>query len=100
MGEYYNSKLDYLLKYISMKAYQDIIKENNKYVISLYEDNAYDINLNIKYLVRYGVSDIESVIVNKAEDIAKNHNIFIKEIEEYEKYLKRNEIISLFENTN
>lgn len=91
-------KLEYLLRYISMETYKSILNSNNKYIINLLIDNAYNINLNIKYLINYGVTDITSVILQKSDDLIKENNDFIKEIENYEKKLSRREVIALFEN--
>lgn len=93
-------KLEYLLRYISMETYKSILNSNNKYIINLLIDNAYNINLNIKYLINYGVTDITSVILQKSDDLIKENNDFIKEIENYEKKLSRREVIALFENAS
>lgn len=93
-------KIDYLLRYISYDSYKKLIRNDNKYLLGLLVDNAYDINLNIRYLMRYGLSDIEGVILNNIEMLSKEHNLFIKEIEELEKRLQKKEIIALFENAS
>lgn len=98
MEEVQNSNIDYLLRYISYHNYQKLIKNNNTYLLSLLEDNAYNINLNIKYLIKYGISDIEKAILNNIEALSKEHNSFINDITSLEEKLTKKEIIALFEN--
>ena len=91
-------KLNYLFKYISYASYEELIKSNNKYLLELLINNSRNVNLNCLYLIRYGVSDIEKVILNKTEDITKDHDEFIKDIKSLEKELNKKEIIALYEN--
>lgn len=90
--------LDYLLKYISMETYNDILNNTNEYMLNLLNDNKRDINLNIRYLINYGVSNIEKYIINNLEDLIVDHNEFINRISEYENNLSKEEIIMLLEN--
>lgn len=91
-------KLNYLFKYISYTSYEELIKSNNKYLLELLINNSRNVNLNCLYLIRYGVSDIEKVILTKTEDITKDHDEFIKDIKSLEKELNKKEIIALYEN--
>lgn len=91
-------KLNYLLKFISYDSYEELIKSNNKYLLELLINNSRNVNLNCLYLIRYGVSDIEKVILTKTEDITKEHDEFIKDICSLEKELNKKEIIALYEN--
>ena len=91
-------KLNYLLKFISYDSYEELIKSNNKYLLELLINNSRNVNLNCLYLIRYGVSDIEKVILTKTEDITKDHDEFIKDICSLEKELNKKEIIALYEN--
>lgn len=91
-------KLNYLFKYISYDSYEELIKSNNKYLLELLINNSRNVNLNCLYLIRYGVSDIEKVILTKTEDITKDHDEFIKDIKSLEKELNKKEIIALYEN--
>lgn len=90
--------LNYLFKYISYASFEELIKSNNKYLIELLINNSRNVNLNCLYLIRYGVSDIEKVILTKTEDITKEHDEFIKDIKSLEKELNKKEIIALYEN--
>ena len=91
-------RLNYLLKFISYASYEELIKSNNKYLLELLVNNSRNVNLNCLYLIRYGVSDIEKVILTKTEDITKEHDEFIKDICSLEKELNKKEIIALYEN--
>lgn len=91
-------RLNYLLKFISYDSYEELIKSNNKYLLELLVNNSRNVNLNCLYLIRYGVSDIEKVILTKTEDITKDHDEFIKDIKSLEKELNKKEIIALYEN--
>ena len=91
-------KLNYLFKFISYDSYEELIKSNNKYLLELLINNSRNVNLNCLYLIRYGVSDIEKVILTKTEDITKEHDEFIKDICSLEKELNKKEIIALYEN--
>ena len=91
-------RLNYLLKFISYDSYEELIKSNNKYLLELLVNNSRNVNLNCLYLIRYGVSDIEKVILTKTEDITKEHDEFIKDICSLEKELNKKEIIALYEN--
>ena len=91
-------RLNYLFKYISYASYEELIKSNNKYLLELLINNSRNVNLNCLYLIRYGVSDIEKVILTKTEDITKEHDEFIKDIKSLEKELNKKEIIALYEN--
>lgn len=90
--------MDYLLRYVSMETYNKIIKDNNEYILDLLKDNYVDVNLNIKYLISYGVSNIDKILPNIINDLILNHKDFEKKIEEYEKHLTKDEVIMLIEN--
>ena len=91
-------RLNYLLKFISYDSYEELIKSNNKYLLELLINNSRNVNLNCLYLIKYGVSNIEKVILTKTEDITKDHDEFIKDIKSLEKELNKKEIIALYEN--
>lgn len=90
--------MDYLLRYVSMDTYNKIIKDNNDYILDLLKDNYIDVNLNIKYLVNYGISNIDKVLPNIINDLILSHKDFENKIEEYEKHLTKEEVIMLIEN--
>ena len=90
--------IDYLLRYVSMDTYNKIINSNNDYVLGLLSDNYIDVNLNIKYLIKYGVSNIDKIVYNNINDFIVSHREFINVIKNYEKSLSKDEIIMLYEN--
>ena len=90
--------IDYLLRYVSMDTYNKIINSNNDYVLGLLSDNYIDVNLNIKYLIKYGVSNIDKIVYNNINDFIVSHSEFINVIKNYEKNLSKDEIIMLYEN--
>ena len=90
--------IDYLLRYVSMDTYNKIINSNNDYVLGLLSDNYIDVNLNIKYLIKYGVSNIDKIVYNNINDFIVSHSEFINVIKYYEKSLSKDEIIMLYEN--
>lgn len=91
-------KIDYLLRYVSNETFNKIKLKKSDYVLKLVQDNYVDTDLNIKYLIKYGVTNIDTVVFDRLEELTVNHNDFIKKIENYEKNLTKEEIIMLFEN--
>ena len=90
--------IDYLLRYVSMDTYNKIINSNNDYVLGLLSDNYIDVNLNVKYLIKYGVSNIDKIVYNNINNFIVSHSEFINVIKNYEKSLSKDEIIMLYEN--
>ena len=93
-----NYKIDYLLRYISNETYKKILNEKSDYILGLAHDNYVDTDLNIKYLIRYGVKNIDKVVYESLEDLTMKHNEYINKIKEYEKKLSKEEVIMLLEN--
>lgn len=91
-------KIDYLLRYVSNETFNKIKLKKSDYVLKLVQDNYVDTDLNIKYLIKYGVTNIDTVVFDRLEELTVNHNDFIKKIKNYEKNLTKEEIIMLFEN--
>ncbi len=92
-----NYKIDYLLRYISNDTYKKILKNKNSYILKLVEDNYIDTDLNIKYLIKYGVKDIDKVVYDSLEELTMSHNEYIKKIKKYERKLTKEEVIMLLE---
>ena len=93
-----NRKIDYLLRYISNDTYKKIIDKKSDYVLKLVEDNYVDTDLNIKYLIKYGVKNIDKIVYESLEELTTSHNEYIKKIKDYEKKLSKEEVIMLLEN--
>ena len=93
-----NYNIDYLLRYVSNDTYKKIVSKKSDYVLKLCEENYVDTDLNIKYLIRYGVKSIDKVVYESLEDLTQSHNEYINKIKEYEKNLSKEEVIMLLEN--
>ncbi|MBQ8193010.1 MAG: hypothetical protein IJZ46_02955 [Bacilli bacterium] len=91
--------IDYLLRYVSNDTYKKICNKKGDYILKLAEDNYVDTDLNIKYLIKYGVKDIDKVVYERLEDLTTSHNSFIKKIKDYENNLSHEEVIMLLENS-
>ena len=90
--------IEYLLRYIDNDTFNKINNKKSEYVLKLAEDNYVDTDLNIKYLIRYGVKNINKVVYDNLEELTMNHNNYINKIKEYEKKLNKEEVIMLLEN--
>ena len=93
-----NYKIDYLLRYVSNETYKKILNKKSSYILELVHDNYVDTDLNIKYLIKYGVKNIDKVVYDLLEELTMNHNDYIKKIKDYEKKLSKEEVIMLLEN--
>ena len=94
-----NYQIDYLLKYISNETFNKIKVEKSDYILTNLEDNYRDVDLNIKYLLNYGINhNIDKVIYEMLEDLFLPHNDFINKINSLEKNLTKEEIIAMLEN--
>ena len=77
-----NYKIDYLLRYISNDTYKKIISKKSNYILKLAEDNYVDTDLNIKYIIKYGVKNIDKVVYESLEDLTMNHNEYNKIVDD------------------
>lgn len=93
-----NYKIDYLLRYISNETYKRICDKKSDYILKLVEDNYVDTDLNIKYLIKYGIKNIDKVVYENIEELTTNHNEYINKIKKYEEKLSKEEVIMLLEN--
>lgn len=89
---------EYLLKYISNEIYDKILKNTNTYILDNLETNRRDVELNIKYLIKYGIKNIDNVVYDRLEDLTLSHNQFISIMEKYEQSLGKDGFISMIEN--
>ena len=89
---------EYLLKYISNETYDKILKNTNAYILDNLETNRRDVELNIKYLIKYGIKNIDNVVYDRLEDLTLSHNKFINIMEKYEQSLGKDGFISMIEN--
>ena len=94
MKEY---NIEYLRKYVSNSTMKEL--ENlDLYILEDLTHNYVDVDLNIKYLRKYGISNLGNVIPNIIEYLLLSHNDFIKKIHKYEETMNKDEVISLIEN--
>lgn len=93
-----NYNIEYLLRYVSNDTYKKIQKNKSNYILSLVEDNYIDTDLNIKYLIKYGVKNIDKIVYDSLEDLTISHNEYIKKIKNYEKKYSKEEVIMLLDN--
>ncbi len=93
-----NYNIEYLLRYVSNDTYKKILKNKSNYILSLVEDNYIDTDLNIKYLIKYGVKNIDKIVYDSLEDLTISHNEYINKIKDYEKKYSKEEVIMLLDN--
>lgn len=92
------NSIDYLLKYISNDDYKIILNKYDSYKLEELYNNRVDVDLNIRYLIKYGVSNISDIVINMIDDLLMPHNEFIKKINNYENKMSKEEVIIMLEN--
>ena len=95
-----NRDIDYLLKYVSNDTFKDIKLNESDYILDELEDNRVDVDLNIRYLIKYGIKNMDRVIYDRVEDLVISHNDFIDMINKYEYSLGKDGLIDMLENSN
>lgn len=90
---------EYLLKYIKNETYNKILKNNGYYIIENLVDNRVDVDLNIRYLIKLGVKNIDIVVLERLDDLLLSNNIFIKKIDKLEEKLTKDGLIDMLENS-
>ena len=90
---------EYLLKYIKNDTYNKILKNNGEYIIDNLVDNRIEVDLNIRYLIKLGVKNIDIVVLERLDDLLLSNNIFIKKIDKLEEKLTRDGLIDMLENS-
>ena len=93
-----NYKIDYLLKYVSNETYKKIVKNTNDYILDDLETNRIDVDLNIRYLIKYGIKNIDGVILDRTDELGLSHNDFIEKVLAYEKNIGKDGFIDMIEN--
>ena len=92
-------KPEYLLKYVSNDTYKKVLKKNGDYIIENLVDNRVDVDLNIRYLLKLGVKNIDIVVIERLDDLLLSNNRFIKKMTDYENKLTIDGLISMLENS-
>ena len=90
---------EYLLKYISNEVYKKILMKNGEFVIENLVDNRVDVDLNIRYLIKLGIKNIDNVVLERLDDLLMSNNMFIKKMNDYEDKLSKNGLIDMLENS-
>lgn len=89
--------IDYLLKYVDNNTFTKI-KNKSSYILEKLENEYINVDLNIRYLIKYGITNINEVVYSMLEELTEEHNDFIKSITNYEKKLSKEQVIMLLEN--
>lgn len=89
--------IDYLLKYVDNNTFKKI-KNKSSYTLEKLENEYINVDLNIRYLIKYGITNINEVVYSMLEELTEEHNDFIKSITNYEKKLPKEQVIMLLEN--
>lgn len=89
--------IGYLNKYLSNATMKEL-ECLDLYILEDLTHNYVDVDLNIRYLKKYGVTNLDRVIPSMIEYLLLSHNDFIKKIQSYEKTMKKEDVISLLEN--
>ena len=92
-------KPEYLLKYISNNTYKTILKRYGDYILENLVDNRVDVDLNIRYLLKLGIKNIDVVVLERLDDLLLSNNRFIKKITDYEDKLTKEGLINMLENS-
>lgn len=89
--------IDYLLKYVDNNTFKKI-KNKSSYILEKLENEYINVDLNIRYLIKYGITNINEVVYSMLVELTEEHNDFIKSITNYEKKLSKEQVIMLLEN--
>ena len=90
---------EYLLKYINNLTYKKVLDNNVDYIIESLVVNRVDVDLNIRYLLKLGVKNIDVVVLERLDDLLLETNRFIKKMNNYEKKLTKDGLIDMLENS-
>lgn len=90
---------EYLLKYISNEAYKKILMKNGEFIIENLVDNRVDVDLNIRYLMKLGIKNVDNVVLERLDDLLMSNNMFIKKMNDYEDKLSKDGLIDMLENS-
>lgn len=92
------NSIDYLLKYISGDDLKRILNRYDHYKIEELHNNRVSVDLNIRYLISYGVSNVGDIVIKMIDELLLSHDDFIKKIEGYEKNMDKEQVIMMLEN--
>lgn len=89
---------EYLLTYIHHDTYQKFL-QRNFYRLEDVTNSRRDVELNIRYLLKLGVKNVDYVVMERIEDLLLLHHDFVLKMEEYLKSLSIEEVIDMLENS-
>ena len=89
----------YLLKYVSNDTYKKIKIKYKDYMLHDLVDNRVDVDLNIRYLIKLGVKNIDNVVLERLDDLLMSNNLFIKKMNGYIDKLSIEGLIDMMENS-
>lgn len=92
-------KPEYLLKYISNETYKKILNNIGDYIIENLIDNRVDVDLNIRYLLKLGIKNIDVVVLERLDDLLLSNNLFIEKMNDYEGKLTKEGLVNMLENS-
>lgn len=92
-------KPEYLLKYISNETYKKVLNSNGDYIIENLRDNRIDVDLNIRYLLKLGIKNIDVVVLERLDDLLLSNNLFIEKMNDYEDKLTKEGLVNMLENS-
>lgn len=92
-----NHHIDYLLKYISNDTYQKIITKKDSTVLENLENDRVDVDLNIRYLIKQDIKNIDTVVYNWLDELLLPHNELISLVDNYIKKLGKEGFINMLE---
>lgn len=94
-----NKETEYLLRYVSNECYKKIITKNKNYLEDELINNRVDVELNIRYLIKLGVKNIDRVVLERLDDLLLLNNEFETKMHEYERNLTKDGLIDMLENS-
>lgn len=89
---------EYLLKYISHDAYYKILKQKAYQLEDIINDRR-DVELNIRYLLRLGIKNVDYVVFERIDDLLLSHHDFMNKINHYLEKISKEEFINMLENS-
>lgn len=92
-------KPEYLLKYVSNDTYKIILKRYGDYIHENLVNNRVDVDLNIRYLLKLGIKNIDIVVLERLDDLLLDNNLFIKKMNDYVDKLTKDGLINMLENS-
>ena len=90
--------IEYLLKYLSNEQLKELKDKGNYIILENLTDFRVTVEKNIRFLIKYGVKDIDKVVLKMLDEISLLENEFENKILDYEKNLSQEEVVHMLEN--